>query len=133
MGKFDRQQMGPLSYSKRFQDTIQVDSSLIVSSNKTESIFLTVTLRRDQKRAVERVQNPGTSSFYSRIFLVPKKNRKLRPVIDLSLLNRYTKKQSFKMETVKSVRQSIVNNDRAVSIDLTDAYFHVLIHLQSRK
>ena len=37
-----------------------------------------------QKGAVERVQNPGTPSFYSRIFLVPKKNGKLRPDIDLS-------------------------------------------------
>ena len=34
------------------------------------------------KRAVERVQNPGTPGFYSRIFLVPKKNGKFnnRPV-----------------------------------------------------
>ena len=37
------------------------------------------------------------------------------------------------METVKSVRQPIMNNDWAVSIDLTDAYLHVLIHPQSRK
>ena len=36
------------------------------------------------KRAVERVQNPETPGFYSRIFLVPKKERKvsfdIRPV-----------------------------------------------------
>ena len=37
------------------------------------------------------------------------------------------------METVKSVRQSIVVNDWAVSIDLADAYFHVPIHPRSRK
>ena len=85
------------------------------------------------KRAVERVQNPGTPGFYSRIFLVPKKNGKLRLIIDLSLLNRYIKKQSFKMETVKSVRQAMRLNDWAVSIDLTDAYLHVPIHHQSRK
>ena len=30
-----------------------------------------------RKRAVERVQNPGTPGFYSRIFLVPKKERKV--------------------------------------------------------
>ena len=57
----------------------------------------------------------------------------LRPAIDLSLLNRYIKKQPFKMEAVKSVRHSIVNNDWAVSIDWTDAYLHVPIHPQSRK
>ena len=86
-----------------------------------------------KKRAVERVQNPGTPSFYSRIFLVPKKIGKLWPIIDLSLLNRYIKKQSFKLETVKFVRQWMMDNDWSVSIDLTDAYLHVPIHPQSRK
>ena len=85
------------------------------------------------KRAVERVQNPGTPGFYSRIFLVPKKNGKFRLILDLSLLNRYIEKQAFKMETVKSVRQAMRLNDWAVSIDLTDAYLHVPIHHQSRK
>ena len=37
------------------------------------------------------------------------------------------------METVKSVRHSMVNNDWAVSIDLRDAYLHVPIHPPSRK
>ena len=37
------------------------------------------------------------------------------------------------METVKSVRHSIVNIVWAVSIDLSDAYLHVPIHPQSRK
>ena len=85
------------------------------------------------KRAVERVQNPRTPRFYSQIFLVPKKNGKLRLIIDLSFLNRYIEKQSFKMETVKSVRQAMRLNDWAVSIDLIDAYLHVPIHHQSRK
>ena len=82
---------------------------------------------------MERVQDPGTPCFYYRIFLVPKMKGKLCPVIDLSLLNRYIKKQPFKMETVKSVRHPIANNDWAVSIDVTDAYLHVPIHPQSRK
>ena len=37
------------------------------------------------------------------------------------------------METVKSVRQSIMTNNWAVSIDLTDAYLHIPIHPRSRK
>ena len=86
-----------------------------------------------QKRAAERVQDPGTPSFYSQLFLVLKKNGKLCPVIDLSLLNQDIKKQPFKMETVKSVRQLILVNDWAVSIDLTDAYLHIPIHPQSGK
>ena len=72
--------------------------------------------------------------FYSQLFwLVPKKKGKLRPLINLPSLNQYINKQHFKMETVKSVRQSIIANDWAVSIDLTDAYLHVPIHLTSRK
>ena len=77
---------------------------------------------------MERVQDAGTPSFYSWLFLVPKKNGKIRPVIDLSLLNQYIKKQPFKMVTVKSVPQSILINDWAVSIDLTYAYVHIPIH-----
>ena len=137
LGKIDRQQMGPLYRLKWFQDTIQVNSSCIVSSNKTEPIFLTVTSKRDRYPSPEtgsgKVQDSGTPRFYSQLFLVPKKNGRLRPVIDLSLLNLYIKKQPFKMETVKSIRQLIVNNYWAVSIDLTDAYLHVLMHPQSRK
>ena len=86
-----------------------------------------------QKRAVERVQDPGTPGFYSWLFLVPKKKGKLRPVMDLSLPNQYMRKQPFKMETVKSVRQSILVIDWTVSIDLTDAYLHVPIHPRSKK
>ena len=126
--------MGPLYLSKWFQDTIQVNSSHVVSSDNAESIFLTVTSRRDRNSSPETGSGKGTRpGFYSQLFLVPKKDGKLRPVIDLSLLNLYIKKQPFKLETVKSVSHSIVINDWAVSTDLTDAYLHVPIHPQSRK
>ena len=138
MGRIDRQQVGPLYRPKRIQDTIQVSSSLIGCSDKAESIFLPVLLREEitellKKRAVERVRNPGNSRFLFPAIPVPKKNGKLRPVVDLSLLNQYINKHHFKMETVKSVRQSIMANDWAISIDLTDAYLHVPIHPISRK
>ena len=78
-------------------------------------------------------QDPGTPGFYSRLFLIPRKNGKLCPVIDLSLLKQYIKKQPVRREAVKSVRQSILVNHWAVSIDLTDAYLHVPTHPQSKK
>ena len=85
-----------------------------------------------QKRAVEEII-PESPGFYSRIFLVPKKNGKLRLIIDLSTLNHYGLTQSFRMETQKKVRNSIHPKDWAFSLDLTDAYLHVLIHPMSRK
>ncbi|MBV2113508.1 MAG: reverse transcriptase-like protein [Candidatus Thiodiazotropha sp. (ex Ctena orbiculata)] len=84
------------------------------------------------KRAVERIQ-PESPGFYSRIFLVPKKNGKMRLIIDLSNLNNHVLIQSFRMETQQKVRNAIHPNDWAFSLDLTDAYLHVLIHPQSRK
>ena len=84
------------------------------------------------KGAVEKI-NPEDPGFYSRIFLVPKKNGKLRLIIDLSKLNSFLNIQSFKMETANKVRQSILPNDWAFSLDLTDAYLHVPIHWRSRK
>ena len=109
-------------------------SSLPIRMSQSSSPFLREEIENLlNKRAVERVKIPGTPGFYSRIFLVPKKNGKLRLIIDLFLLNRYIKKQAFKMETVKSVRQAMGLNDWAVSIDLTDVYLHVPIHHQSRK
>jgi hypothetical protein len=74
-------------------------------------------------------QSPG---FYSRLFVVPKKNGKLRPVLDLSPLNTFLRKIAFKMETPALVRLCLRQGDFATSIDLADAYFHVGIHPSSR-
>ena len=85
-----------------------------------------------KKGAVEEII-PECPGFYSRIFLVPKKNGKLRLIIDLSVLNRFVHVQSFKMETQRKVRNAISPNDWAFSLDLTDAYLHIPIHYRSRK
>ena len=84
------------------------------------------------KGAVEKIEPEGLG-FYSRIFLVPKKNGKLRLIIDLSRLNMFPDIQSFRIETANKVRQAIQPNDWAFSLDLTDAYLHVPIHRQSRQ
>ena len=93
MGRTDEQQVSPLYRPKRVQDPIQVSSSLIGCSDKFESIFLPVVTRRNrgssQKTGSGKGSESGNSSFYSRLFLVPKKNGKLCPVIGLSLLNHY--------------------------------------------
>ena len=107
--------------------------SVPIKMSQSSSRLLQEEIEVHKKRAVETVPNPGTPGFYSRIFLVPKKNGKLGPIIDLFLLNRYIKKQSFKMETVKSVRNSMANNAWAVTIDPTDTYLHIPIHPCSRK
>ena len=84
------------------------------------------------KGAVEEII-PESPGYYSRIFIVPKKNGKLRLIIDLSVLNHFVYTQTFKMETQRKVKDAIQLNDLAFSLDLTDAYLHVPIHPRSRK
>ena len=84
------------------------------------------------KGAVEELI-PECPGHYSRMFLVPKKNGKLRLIIDLSALNHFVYTQTFKMETQRKVKDAIQLNDWAFSLDLTDAYLHILIHYRSRK
>ncbi|KAI2651123.1 Transposon Ty3-G Gag-Pol polyprotein [Labeo rohita] len=87
-----------------------------------------------RKEAIEVVPpHERESGFYSRYFIVPKKDGGLRPILDLRLLNRSVKRLKFKMLTIKQVVSQIRSEDWFVTIDLKDAYFHVSILPQHRK
>ena len=85
------------------------------------------------KGAIERVTNVKSLGFHSQLFLVPKKTGDLRPVIDLSTLNRHMVVPHFKMETQGSIRSAIRSQEWTVSIDIRDAYLHVPMHQAVRK
>ena len=85
------------------------------------------------KGTVEEMFSPRLSpGFYSHIFLVPKKGGGCRPVFNLKPLNWYVAREKFKMKTQRDVTTAIHAGDWAVSIDLTDAYFHVPIYIKSK-
>ena len=71
--------------------------------------------------------------FYSTFFLVPKKNGKMRPVINLRPLNIYLRKTHFKMDTSVKVLNLVKPKDWAISLDLSDAYLHIPIFVKHRK
>ena len=85
------------------------------------------------KNAVEPVANQNSLGFYNRLFLVPKPNKRWRPILDLSTLNTFLNTESFKMETPETIRTSLQTGEWFTSIDFKDAYFHIPIHSQSRK
>ena len=85
------------------------------------------------KQAIEPVNNMSSPGFYCRLFSVPKRSGGCRPVLDLSPLNAFLRKIHFKMETPRSFRDSLLPGDWVTSLDLTDAYFHVLVHPSDRK
>ena len=75
------------------------------------------------KQAIRVVQD-NSPGFYSRVFMVPKKDsHKWRPVIDLSAMNKYSAIPHFKMETSEIIRASLSEDEWTTSVDLQDAYF----------
>jgi len=85
------------------------------------------------KQTIEEVARRSSLGFYSHLFVVPKKNGQLRPVINLRALNEHLEVPSFRMETVASVSAAIQPGDWAISVDLTDGYFHIPIAPTFRK
>merc|ERR1712236_3606 len=77
-----------------------------------------------------KISNRG---HFSRLFTVPKDTNKLRPIIDLSSLNKNIKKVGLKMQDLSSIPQLIKPGMWAVKLDLKDAYFHVPLHPTVRK
>ena len=72
---------------------------------------------------------PTTLVFTSRVFLVPKRDSQaLRAVVDLSSLNRFIDNPKFRMLTVQHIRQTMRPLAWMVSLDLSDAYWHVQVH-----
>ena len=86
-----------------------------------------------KKGAVQVVMNQTSPGFYGRLFVVPKASGGWRPVLDLSTLNTFLEAKHFRMETASSIRDAMQPGDWAVSIDLRDAYFHLLIHEADQK
>lgn len=85
------------------------------------------------KRAIEPVPLDCLGQeFYSRYFLVPKREGGLRPIMDLRGLNLYLKDKKFCMITLQSIFPFIPETAWMASIDLLDAYFHISIHPSCR-
>ena len=85
------------------------------------------------KLALEIVPAPEDPGFYSHLFSVTKKTGGWRLVIDLKILNQYIVCPHFKMETANSIRSQLVVGQWVISVDLSDAYFHLLVHPKFRK
>ena len=84
------------------------------------------------KGAVKKVHSQS-DQFTSRLFVVPKKDGSLRPVINLKPLNSHMDNQHFKMEGIHKVKELLREGDWMCSVDLKDAYLSVAIAESHRK
>ncbi|KAF0046150.1 hypothetical protein F2P81_002679 [Scophthalmus maximus] len=106
----------------------------VMSSQAGAEALMTELSELLEKEAISRVP-PGQEceGYYSRYFLVPKKTGGMRPILDLSLVNRSIMRRPFHMLTIKHVLECVRSGDWFASIDLKDAYFHVPIVPRHRK
>ena len=69
----------------------------------------------------------------SSIFTRPKKEGKVRTIINLKRLNQFIPYVHFKMDKLTDLKSLLRKNDFMVKIDLKDAYWSIPIHKDSRK
>ncbi len=81
-----------------------------------------------EKRAIEYVPHSNRETgFYSRYFIVQKKDGGLRPILDFRVLNDSVMQLKLKMLTLRQIVPQIRSEDWFVTIDLKNAYFHISI------
>jgi len=76
------------------------------------------------KNAIQEMP-PGEKGFFNRVFLRAKRTGGWRLILDISELNKHLVCPTFKMDTIKTVREAIKVGQWATSIDFSDAYHHV--------
>ena len=69
----------------------------------------------------------------SPINCVPKRNNKLRLVVDMRKLNTYCTVPSFQHEDINTVLDLVEPRDKLISVDIKDGYHHVYISEDSQK
>ena len=80
------------------------------------------------------IVKPSRNQFLSHIFPVPKRTLgEYRIIFDLSDLNMFIRKTTFRMTSYFSIMSLISRGDFFISIDLTDAYHAIAIHLFFRR
>src|SRR4029434_9963143 len=87
-----------------------------------------------REEAISRVPPKEVNAgFYSRYFLVPKRDGNYRPILDLRVLNKALMLLRFRMLTPRRLVPFIKPNEWFITIDLKDAYFHIPIHHRHRR
>ena len=77
--------------------------------------------------------NPTPGQFVASLFLVPKKEGVMRPVVNIKPLNKHIPYHKFQLETMNQLKDTIEPGDYLTKIDVKDAYFSMALRPESRK
>ena len=86
-----------------------------------------------QQNTIREVQAPFPKMFYSRIFFCPKKDGSVRPIIDLSDLNKLLVIPKFKMEHVRTIKRGLCTPLWGCTADIEKAFHNVPIWYKHQK
>ena len=75
------------------------------------------------KKGAMKEVSPSDHAFYSRLFLVPRKEGTYWPVMDFSSFNRFVSHVHFLMEGLHCLKTLLRKADHMTSIDLKDIFF----------
>ncbi|PIK54168.1 putative TBC1 domain family member 2A [Apostichopus japonicus] len=86
------------------------------------------------KQAITRVPEETGPLFRSSFFLTKKRDGTWRPILNLKPLNtKHIRPKHFRMETLNLILPLLRKGMWAATVDLRDAYLHILIHKEHRR
>ncbi|CAJ0935182.1 unnamed protein product [Ranitomeya imitator] len=91
---------------------------------KASAFFQAISSLKEDGVIIPVPQSERIQGFYSNLFIVPKKDCTVRPILDLKLLNTFIRVRRFRMESLRSVIASMEKGEFLASIDIQDAYLH---------
>ncbi|KAA6393808.1 MAG: putative reverse transcriptase [Streblomastix strix] len=98
-----------------FQGTIQ------------EKMIYQYALEVEIKQGIVKKIKKDEALFFNRTFIIPRKDKRLRKILDCRQINKFLKEESFKSEDIKTVTQLSLIKDWVTVIDIHNAYNHIQI------
>ncbi|CAJ0936938.1 unnamed protein product [Ranitomeya imitator] len=74
---------------------------------KASEFFQAISSLKEDWVIIPVPQSERFQGFYSNLFIVPKKDGTVRPILDLKLLNKFVRVRRFRMESLRSVIASM--------------------------
>ncbi|KAA6370257.1 MAG: putative reverse transcriptase, partial [Streblomastix strix] len=98
-----------------FQGTIQ------------EKMIYQQALEEEIKQGIVKKIKKEEALFFNWTFIIPRKDKRLRKILDCRPINKFLKEESFKSEDIKTVTQLSLINDWATVIDIHNAYNYIQV------
>ena len=79
------------------------------------------------------IERDNNACHISPINCVPKRNNKFRLVADLRYINSHINSKNFKYDNILSITENIKPDDRLVTVDIKDGFYHIPVSKQSQE